>query len=435
LPEVTADPDIQVHATQYGTSWYHSHFSAQYGNGVVGTIHIDGPASANYDVDLGVYPISDYYYTPAEEIVIQTQGNGGAPPPSDNILFNGTNINPTSPTEGAYDVVTLTPGSVHRLRLVNIGVENHIQVTLVGHSFTVIATDFVPVEPVTVDSVFIGIGQRYDVLINASQAVDNYWFNVTLDSSGLCGTSNNPLPAAIFRYSGAPDGLPTTAGTAPSATLCQDKTNYVPVVTRSADVVGLVTDLADLSHDFDINLGIATPTQWFVNQSAINVQWDNPVLSYVLSGNTSYPREENLVFMDELDVWTYWVIQNLSPLPHPMHLHGHDFLILGSDPLATFVSGDSTLLNFDNPTRRDVTMLPPLGYLVLAFRADNPGNWLFHCHIAWHVSGGLSADFMEAADQQVALISSEDLAQYNQVCEWWQEYEPSAPAKIDSGLR
>lgn len=40
-------------ATEYGTSWYHSHFSAQYGDGVQGPIVINGPASANYDVDLG----------------------------------------------------------------------------------------------------------------------------------------------------------------------------------------------------------------------------------------------------------------------------------------------------------------------------------------------------------------------------------------------
>jgi laccase len=40
-------------ATEYGTSWYHSHFSAQYGDGVQGPIIIQGPASANYDVDLG----------------------------------------------------------------------------------------------------------------------------------------------------------------------------------------------------------------------------------------------------------------------------------------------------------------------------------------------------------------------------------------------
>lgn len=47
-------------ASQYGTTWYHSHFSSQYGDGVVGTIIIDGPATANYDIDLGSYTLQDW---------------------------------------------------------------------------------------------------------------------------------------------------------------------------------------------------------------------------------------------------------------------------------------------------------------------------------------------------------------------------------------
>jgi hypothetical protein len=116
-----------------------------------------------------------------------------------------------------------------------------------------------------------------------------------------------------------------------------------------------------------------------------------------------------------------------------MHLHGHDFLILGSATGVNFTSDLSSTLSFDNPTRRDVTMLPPNGYLVIAFKADNPGNWIFHCHIAWHVSGGLSADFMERRDEQVDLISDDDLKAYNDNCAAWNAY--SAPPKIDSGLR
>lgn len=422
-----------MQATQYGTSWYHSHFSAQYGNGVFGSIHIDGPSSANYDTDLGVYPIHDYYYQSADDLVILTQT--AVPPASDNILFNGTNINPTAPSEGSYSVVTLTPGNVHRLRLINPSVENSFQVSLVGHEFTVIATDLVPIEPLTVSDIFIGVGQRYDVLINATEAVDSYWFNVTLGGGGLCGASNNPFPAAIFRYDGAPDALPTATGTAPADANCQDATNYVPVLARTADMNSLLVDVADLTHELDVDLFINTTFVWEVNSSSINVQWDKPVVQYVIDGNTSYPQAENLIFVDEENVWTYWVIQNLFALPHPMHLHGHDYLILGSAADSTFTASDSSTLNFDNPTRRDVTMLPASGYLILAFKADNPGNWLFHCHIAWHASGGLSVDFMENRDQQLALISDTDLAQYNQICEWWQEYEPNAPAKLDSGLR
>jgi FtsP/CotA-like multicopper oxidase with cupredoxin domain len=42
---------------------------------------------------------------------------------------------------------------------------------------------------------------------------------------------------------------------------------------------------------------------------------------------------------------------------------------------------DKAKLNFDNPPRRDVAMLPANGWMVIAFQADNPGAWLLHCHV------------------------------------------------------
>ena len=46
--------------------------------------------------------------------------------------------------------------------------------------------------------------------------------------------------------------------------------------------------------------------------------------------------------------------------------------------------------------RRDTFVLKPGGFIVLRFRADNPGVWLFHCHIEWHVDQGLIATMVEA---------------------------------------
>lgn len=74
-----------------------------------------------------------------------------------------------------------------------------------------------------------------------------------------------------------------------------------------------------------------------------------------------------------------------------MHLHGHNMFILSEGV------GDwdgSTIVNAQNPQRRDVQLLRPNGYMVVQLDADNPGVWPFHCHIAWHVSGGLYVNIM-----------------------------------------
>lgn len=46
--------------------------------------------------------------------------------------------------------------------------------------------------------------------------------------------------------------------------------------------------------------------------------------------------------------------------------------------------------------KRDTILVRPNGNLVLRFRADNPGVWLFHCHIEWHVVSGLVATIIES---------------------------------------
>jgi hypothetical protein len=75
-------------------------------------------------------------------------------------------------------------------------------------------------------------------------------------------------------------------------------------------------------------------------------------------------------------------------------LHGHDFAILAQVPNATY-NAKKVSLNLCNPARRDVVLLPDNGYVVIAFKADNPGNWLMHCHIAAHAAMGLAAQILE----------------------------------------
>ena len=141
-------------ATQYGTSWYHSHYSVQYGDGVVGTIVINGPATSNYDIDLGPLPMTDWFHTPFFTVNAEALHASG-PPTADNVLVNGSM---TSSSGGKYATTTLTPGKKHLLRLINTGINNFLHVSLDGHPFTVVASDFVPIVPYTTDSVVLAVG-------------------------------------------------------------------------------------------------------------------------------------------------------------------------------------------------------------------------------------------------------------------------------------
>jgi hypothetical protein len=88
-------------------------------------------------------------------------------------------------------------------------------------------------------------------------------------------------------------------------------------------------------------------------------------------------------------------------------------------------------LNFNNPPRRDTATLPASGWLVLAFPANNPGAWLMHCHIAWHISEGLGVQFLEAKNQ----ITLPDANEFKQQCANWNQYAAHmAFPQIDSGL-
>ncbi|OCT45471.1 hypothetical protein CLCR_01580 [Cladophialophora carrionii] len=105
-------------ATSYGTSWYHSHTFAQYGDGIRGPIVIHGPATANYDYDMGTVMIDDTYTNTAaaQAAVIAHFGPGG----SFNTLFNGKNKNPDPVGPGGAPFSWgLKPCRKHLFRIIN----------------------------------------------------------------------------------------------------------------------------------------------------------------------------------------------------------------------------------------------------------------------------------------------------------------------------
>ena len=105
-----------------------------------------------------------------------------------------------------------------------------------------------------------------------------------------------------------------------------------------------------------------------------------------------------------------------------MHLHGHDFALLQqSDQNFNHTKFKP---KYDNPPRRDVVLLPAKGFIAIAFKADNPGAWAFHCHIAWHASSGLAIQVLERPADAHALLNANPsrLKEINQTCADWKKW-------------
>jgi FtsP/CotA-like multicopper oxidase with cupredoxin domain len=77
--------------------------------------------------------------------------------------------------------------------------------------------------------------------------------------------------------------------------------------------------------------------------------------------------------------WVKTTFINRSGMDHPMHLHGHHMLVLSKDGKP--VSG--------SPWWTDTLNVAPGESYVVAFRTNNPGIWMDHCHNFDHAKSGM----------------------------------------------
>lgn len=73
---------------------------------------------------------------------------------------------------------------------------------------------------------------------------------------------------------------------------------------------------------------------------------------------------------------------NHSMMAHPMHLHGHVFQVIA-------VNGR----RIQGAVRDTVLVTPMMGTVRIAFDANNPGRWAFHCHNLYHMARGMMTEF------------------------------------------
>lgn len=261
-------------AVQYGSTWYHSHYSMQYADGLVGPLTLHGPSSGNYDeaadvpllvTDWGKFALLTLYGNIFLILIVLAHNSGfEAVYPrvgmkDETILLNGigdvrrqANVTPTEQVPPPYTLhfeklEDQPNGKPKRylLRLINTSFLTTFVFSIDNHILTVVSSDFVPIYPYSNTSVLIGIGQRYNVIVEAdpiSSGADqpipedgNFWIRTYVANCLRLGTPNRIdgyEKNGILRYNQSSTALPNTAAWQNMSMNCSDETysSLVPVL-------------------------------------------------------------------------------------------------------------------------------------------------------------------------------------------------------------
>ncbi|KAF1363016.1 hypothetical protein EJ07DRAFT_162968 [Lizonia empirigonia] len=381
---------------------YHSHYSTQAWEGILGTMVIHGPTSKSWDVDAGTIFLQDWSHKTVNSMYDDAQDaiNGGARV-MDNFLINGKNTwgvqGTKNQTGERFELpVNFEPVKTYLLRLINGAIQSTYKFYIDGHELEVINMDFTNIVPYKTNIVNIQVGQRYMVLVKATQSAG-------LDIKG------------VVRYVGAENATAVPTTTAYNYTTeCVEEplASLVPMM-----------KLSDFPSDQRVN-------ETYLSGTTFYSKYEDPTLVRMISNNTAPTYSGNLVLdLPDMSKWIYIIVQSHTPLNHPIHLHGHDFLILGSGS-GTYSNQE---LNTLNPPRRDTANMPAAGWLVIAFETDNPGIWLMHCHIGWHTSMGFALQILEG--QSMIKDTVKDECVLYGTCANWNEWVAQRDFKQhDSGV-
>ena len=290
-------------ATQYGSTWYHSHFSLQYTDGLYGPLVINGPATADYDEDLGILFLSDWSHEPVSELWELTRKKGA--PSLENGLINGTNTydcskspDPSCIGNGTKFQTVFEAGRKYRIGLVNVATNGHFQFSIDGHNLTVIANDLVPIVPYETKSVLINIGQRYDIIVEASAEPGDYWLRGGWQSE--CSANQNPDNiTGIVRYDAESTALPTTTGITVSDN-CGDEPSASLVPYLALDVGSHDTIIEE-----DIGIAIQGYLLWTINSSSLYLNWSEPTNMRVYNRENIFPTDYNILSVEASSLLIY----------------------------------------------------------------------------------------------------------------------------------
>lgn len=340
-----------------GTYWYHPHVnsSEQVGRGLHGALIVEEPHPPEVDRDL-VWVMDDWRLdrdgTIRDDFMrgmdISHGGRNG-----NFITLNGTIPHP----------LKVRQNERIRIRLINVANARIFGLNFENHAVHVIAIDGQPVTPHAPqnDMVLLAPGQRADIILDCTQEPG---------SSHRIIDGAYQDEATIFQDIEYDAGAPIRTATPGPVPTLEPNPLAEPDLNAAEHHEVIISGGAMGSMQGAVYKGKYRPIDQLVQDMRI---W---ALNGVAAHTTNMPPMLNFA-RNKSHIIT---VKNETVFPHPMHLHGHSFRILSVN---------------DEPVPHtpwaDTVLLTGRGTAKIALVADNPGDWLFHCHVLAHVQGGMTS--------------------------------------------
>ncbi len=336
-----------------GTYWYHPHINSavQVGRGLSGAFIVEERQPIRVDRDL-TWVLSDWRLLPDAQIS-DDFGN------RHDMAHNGRVGNTVTINGKAPDAIAVRSGERVRLRLINSANARIFGLKFTGHQPMVIAYDGHPVTPhaSAEGAVVLGPAMRTDLIVDMTgkpgerfQVIDDFYRGLAYRLVDLVYDSE-PLRE---RPVDSPIQLPANTMPEPDATFAERHN-----VTFNGGMMGMMM-MRERGMSMNMMDMMHTGKIWFINGVAMLGHVMDPMLT--LTRGRPY-----VLSMTNETMW--W---------HPMHLHGHAFRVISRNGA---------------PTRhrewQDTVLVAPREKVDIAFVADNPGDWMFHCHILEHQESGM----------------------------------------------
>ncbi|KAL8720586.1 MAG: hypothetical protein Q9225_002575 [Loekoesia sp. 1 TL-2023] len=375
---------------QPGTYWYHSHDTGQYPDGLRGPLIIsdpDSPYKDQYDEEM-VLTLSDWYHDQMSGLLehfVSYANPTGAEPVPDSALMNETqNLK-----------IHVEPGKTYMFRIVNMAAFAAQYLWFEGHTMWIVEVDGIYTEAAEAEMIYITPAQRYSVLVTTKDdASSNFAIVGSMDQDlfdKIPATLNPNVTGWLLYNKAAPMPPPAFIDSFEPF----DDFTLIPYDRQP------LYDKVDYSFNLDMkmdNLGDGANYAFFNNRTYVRPKVPT-LYSALTSGNLAtnpaiYGTNTNAFVLEKNQVVEI-VLNSLDPGKHPFHLHGHAFqaVVRSAEEAGVYVNNETFP---EIPMRRDTFTVYPNGNIVLRFKADNPGIWLFHCHIEWHIASGLIATIIEA---------------------------------------